>query len=122
MKARFVHRCVHVVDRDKAIEFYEKALGQRVLYVKGPADGSWSNTFMGNDETPFELELTWNRVQEAPYENGGKDTHIAFRVDDIEAAHALHESMGVIARENKAMGLYFITDPDGNWVEILPEE
>jgi lactoylglutathione lyase len=76
---------------------------------------------MANDEAPFELEFTWNRVQEAPYENGGKDTHIAFKVDDFEAFHRLHEEMGCIARENKAMGLYFITDPDGNWIEILPE-
>ena len=33
---------------------------------------------------------------------------------------ALHEEMGCIVRENPRMGLYFITDPDGQWIEILP--
>ena len=49
------------------------------------------------------------------------DVHIAFRVPDMEEAHKLHEEMGCIVRENPAMGLYFITDPDGQWIEILPE-
>ena len=50
-----------------------------------PEDGSWTNTFMGNDGVPFEIELTWNRGRVEPYENGGKDTHIAFVVDDFDA-------------------------------------
>ena len=73
------------------------------------------------DETPFELEFTWNRGFDGVYENAGKDVHIAFRVPDFEAAHKLHEEMGCIVRENPAMGLYFIADPDGQWIEILPE-
>jgi lactoylglutathione lyase len=28
--------------------------------------------------------------------------------------------MGAICYENKAMGIYFIEDPDGYWLEILP--
>ena len=60
----------------------------------GSCDGSWTNTFMGNDGVPFEIELTWNRGRVEPYENGGKDTHIAFVVDDFDAAHELHEKMG----------------------------
>jgi lactoylglutathione lyase len=30
--------------------------------------------------------------------------------------------MGCIAFENHEMGLYFITDPDGQWIEVLPEK
>ena len=48
-------------------------------------DGSWTNTFMGNDGVPFEIKLTWNRGRVEPYENGGKDAHIAFVVDDFDA-------------------------------------
>lgn len=122
MQARFVHRCTHVLDKEKTIAFYEEALGFRVDREKGPEDGSWTNTFMVNDAAPFELELTWNNGRTEPYNNGGRDTHIAFRVDDYEAYHALHEKMGVIVHENPAMGLYFIADPDGTWIEILPEK
>ncbi|WP_077598658.1 VOC family protein [Olsenella urininfantis] len=120
MKARCVHRCTHVLDREKTVEFYERALGFRVVRVQGPEDGSWSNTFMVNDESPFELELTWNRGRVDPYENGGMDMHLAFRVDDFDAYHRLHQEMGCIQKENPKMGLYFIVDPDGQRIEILP--
>jgi lactoylglutathione lyase len=29
--------------------------------------------------------------------------------------------MGAICYENTAMGIYFIEDPDGYWLEIVPE-
>ena len=101
MKAKFVHRCTHVLDKEATIKFYQEALGMKVVREMGPEDGSWTNTFMAND-------------------NGGKDTHIAFAVDDFDAFHELHEKMGCIIRENPRMGLYFIADPDGQWIEIIP--
>lgn len=120
MKAKIVHWCVHVLDKEASIAFYEQALGFHVAREIGPSDGSWTNTYLVNDQAPFELELTWNRGRTEPYENGGRDTHIAFEVDDIKAAHALHDKMGCILRENPAMGIYFIGDPDGSNIEILP--
>ena len=35
-------------------------------------------------------------------------------------AHKKHEEMGCICFENHEMGIYFIEDPDGYWLEILP--
>ncbi|MDD2459380.1 MAG: lactoylglutathione lyase, partial [Eubacteriales bacterium] len=46
--------------------------------------------------------------------------HICFRTDDYDAAHSKHAAMGCICYENTAMGLYFISDPDGYWIEIVP--
>ena len=54
------------------------------------------------------------------YDIGEEEFHLAFQVDDFAAAHALHEAMGCICFENPAMGIYFIQDPDGYWLEILP--
>ena len=76
--------------------------------------------FVGNGETDFQVELTWNRGRTEPYVNGGRDTHLAFEVDDIDAARALHEEMGCVCFVNERMGIYFIEDPDGCWLEILP--
>ncbi|MEE1159512.1 MAG: VOC family protein, partial [Atopobiaceae bacterium] len=120
MRAKIIHRNTHVYDLDATLAFYEKAFGFTERRRKGPEDGSWLIVFIGNDESDFELELTWNRGRTEPYENGGKDVHIAFRVDDFDAYHDLHERMGCIVRENPRMGLYFIADPDGQWIEILP--
>ena len=41
--------------------------------------------------------------------------------DDFDASYAKHNEMGCICYENKKMGLYFINDPDGYWIEILPK-
>jgi len=30
--------------------------------------------------------------------------------------------MGCICYENKGMGIYFIADPDGYWLEIVPDK
>ncbi len=120
MKAKMVHECIHVLDLDKSLAFYEKALGLKVIDRMGPDDGSWENVFIGNDESDFQMELTWNRGRTEPYNNGGRDTHLAFEVDDIEAFRAAHEEMDCICFVNEKMGLYFIEDPDGCWLEIVP--
>lgn len=119
MRAKIIHRNTHVYDLDKTLAFYEQALGLYERRRKGPEDGSWEIVFVGNDECDFELEFTWNRGWTEQYDNGNGDTHIAVRVDDYDAYHALHEEMGCIVKENPAMGLYFIADPDGCWIEVL---
>lgn len=121
MKGRMIHECIHVLDLEKSLEFYDKALGLKPIRRIGPDDGSWQLVFLGNDTTDFELELTWNRDRTEPYDNGGEDTHLAFVVPDIDEARALHKAMDCITFENHDMGIYFITDPDGCWLEILPE-
>lgn len=120
MKAKAVHRCIHVLDLDASIAFYEQALGLTVQRREGPEDGSWEIVFMGNDAMDFLIELTWNDGRTEPYVNGGRDTHLAFEVDDFEAFRALHEQMGCVCFVNERMGLYFIEDPDGCWLEIIP--
>ena len=51
---------------------------------------------------------------------GECEFHLAFKADDFEKAHKKHEEMGCICFENPEMGIYFIEDPDGYWLEILP--
>ena len=48
------------------------------------------------------------------------ECQMEFRVDDYEAAYAHHKEMGCICLENPSMGIYFIQDPDGYWLEIVP--
>ncbi len=122
MESKAIHRCLHVLDLEKSLAFYEQALGMTEIRRMGPEDGSWVNAFIGSEGSGFQLELTWNRGRTEPYDNGGRDSHLAFTAPDYDAAHALHEQMGCICHENEKMGLYFIEDPDGCWLEILPEK
>ena len=122
MKFTFAHNNINVVDLDKSIDFYRKALELEVLRTKTAEDGSFKLTFMGDSVTEHQLELTWLRdLGKDAYDLGDNEIHLAFAVDDMEAAHALHEEMGCICFENPKMGIYFIEDPDGYWSEIIPK-
>jgi Lactoylglutathione lyase and related lyases len=120
MKFRMVHENYNVADLNRSLEFYEKALGLKEKRRKESEDGSFIIVYVGNDESDFELELTELSGHKQSYDLGECEFHLAFRVDDFEAAKKLHSEMGCICYENKGMGIYFITDPDGYWLEIIP--
>lgn len=120
MQFKMVHENYNVKDLDKSMKFYEEALGLREVRRKLADDGSYIIVFMANDNSEFELELTWLRDMDRPYNLGDCEFHLAFRVDDFDAAYKLHKEMGCVCFENTKMGIYFITDPDGYWLEIVP--
>ena len=118
MNFQMIHENYNVSDLNKSLAFYEKALG---LHEKRRKIGDgFIIVYVGNDQSDFELELTWLKDHPQPYDLGECEFHLAFRAEDFEAAHRLHEQMGCICFENPAMGIYFITDPDGYWLEIVP--
>ncbi|WMJ84435.1 VOC family protein [Oscillospiraceae bacterium LTW-04] len=122
MTFKFAHNNINVCDLDASIAFYKKALGLNEVRRKNAADGSFTLAFLSDGSSEHQLELTWLRDHTDPYNLGENEIHIAFRTDDFEAAHALHSEMGCICYENKGMGIYFISDPDGYWLEILPPD
>lgn len=119
MKSRFLHSNINVFNLEAGIAFYEKSLG--LTEVKRKEGPGFILVYLGDGVTGYQLELTWLKDRAEPYDLGDNESHIAFRVEDYEAAHKLHEEMGCICFENHEMGLYFIEDPDGYWLEILPE-
>ena len=120
MQFKMIHENYNVFDLEKSVAFYQKALGLHEVRRKPAEDGSFIILYMADDSETFELELTWMRDMNRPYNLGDCEFHLAFRTDDYEAAHRLHEEMGCICFENPKMGIYFIQDPDGDWLEILP--
>ena len=120
MKFKMVHENYNVQDLQRSLDFYEAALGLKEKRRKTAADGSFIIVYIGNDETDFELELTWLRDHPEKYDIGEEEFHLAFKVEDFDEAHALHEKMGCICFENPDMGIYFVEDPDHYWLEVLP--
>ena len=120
MQFKMIHENYNVRDLAASLAFYEKALGLKEIRRKTDAEGSYIIVYIGNEEADFELELTWLKEKDGPYNLGDEEFHLAFQADDFEAAHKLHEEMGCICFENREMGIYFINDPDGYWLEILP--
>lgn len=120
MNFTFAHNNINVRDLDKSLAFYKEALGLDVVKTKKAEDGSFILKYLGDGITPHTLELTWLRDWDRPYNLGDNEFHLAFEADDMEKAHKKHEEMGCICFENPEMGIYFISDPDGYWLEVVP--
>ena len=119
---KFYHFNFNVLDLERSLDFYSRALDLHPLREKEASDGSFKLVFLGDAaNSPFQLELTWLRDRKEPYNLGECEFHLAFHTDDYDALYARHKEMGCICFENPAMGIYFITDPDGYWIEIVPE-
>ena len=118
---RFNHFNFNVLDLDRSLAFYKQALGLTPVREKEAADQSFKLVYLADATgSPFQLELTWLRDHPQKYDLGECEFHLALAVENMEKAHALHEKLGCICYENPAMGIYFISDPDGYWIEIIP--
>lgn len=120
MQFSFLHNNINVFDLQKSIAFYDEALGLKEVSRIESEDGSFVIVYLGDGISKHTLELTWLRDKTTPYNLGDNEIHLAFEVDDYEGALKKHRAMEVVCFENDAMGIYFINDPDGYWVEILP--
>ena len=101
MKFEMYHSCITVLDLEKSMKFYQDALGlEEIRRIEGE-DGSYKIVFLGHPDGACQLELTWYAERKEPYNLGDNE-------------------MGCICFENKNFGVYFIEDPDGYWMEIVP--
>ncbi|MCA2486374.1 MULTISPECIES: VOC family protein [Vibrio] len=125
---KMIHTMIRVRDLDRSLQFYRDALELEIKdqYV---FDG-FSLTYLANEETGFELELTHNHAQSEPYTHGSGYGHLAVSVDDIEQAHKRIKSLGIEAGDIKAFDhqqkhlatFFFVTDPDGYKIEFLQRQ
>lgn len=117
---RFAHFNFNVLDLGKSLAFYKEALGLEQCRHIDAKDGAFKIVYLTDGQSDFLLELTWLRDRTEPYSLGDEEFHLALHAEDYDALHARHAAMGCICFENPDMGIYFIKDPDGYWIEILP--
>lgn len=120
MKFTFNHYNINVLELDKSLTFYKEALGLSEVRRKEAADGSFTLVYLSDELKTFFLELTCLKDRDTPYDLGDEEFHLALTAEDYEKAYELHKKMDCICFENKDMGIYFINDPDGYWIEIIP--
>ncbi|MGI6730326.1 MAG: VOC family protein [Anaerovoracaceae bacterium] len=120
MNFKFNHFNFNVLDLEKSMKFYEEALGLKEVKRKEAEDGSFILVYLGDGETNFSLELTWLRDRTEPYDLGDLEYHLAMATDNYDEVFKKHEQMGCIEYVNESMGIYFIVDPDGYWIEVVP--
>ena len=115
---RFAHMNFNVRDLETSLSFYNRALGLKEQ--SRIEKENFTICYLGDGVSDFQLELTWLKGHPQPYDLGECEFHLAFATDDFAAVHKKHADMGCICMENPDMGIYFIEDPDGYWLEIVP--
>ena len=118
----FAHNCLKVLDLERSLKFYKEALGLAPVRWMRPSDADIQLVFLSDGRSAHELELGCPADRDRPFELGDNEFHVAFRTADMKSAHALHESMGCIAYDPETEPVYFIHDPDGYMIEIIPAD
>ena len=103
MKFSFAHNNLNVTDLDKSLRFYEEALGLKAARTKEASDGSFILAFLTDGVTPHQLELTWLKDRDKPYDLGECEFHLAFVTDQYDDFYAKHKEMGCVCFENPGM-------------------
>lgn len=118
MQYKMIHQNFNVKNLDDSLAFYAEALG--LHEIRRINNENFIIVYVASKASDFQLELTWLKDHPQAYDLGECEFHLAFKADDFDAAYKKHKEMGCICFENKEMGIYFIEDPDGYWLEILP--
>jgi lactoylglutathione lyase len=123
---RLLHTMLRVGDLQRAIDFYTRVLGMKLLRTTERPEQKYSLAFVGYGSNPdhAEIELTYNHGVDH-YELGTAYGHIALGVDDAYATcEKIRAAGGKITREpgpvqGGATVIAFVTDPDGYKIELI---
>lgn len=123
---RFLHTMLRVGDMQRAIDFYTRVIGMKLLHTTDRPDQKYTLAFVGYASNPeqAELELTYNYGVEK-YDLGGAYGHVALGVEDIYAScEQIRAQGGNITREPGPVKggntlIAFVTDPDGYKIELI---
>jgi len=124
MNYKLEHACIRVMDLDKSLDFYKKALSLEEVRRLDYSEYKFTLVYLSDENKNFEIELTHNYDTEKPYEMGNGFSHFALTVSDLEKSHEFHKDMGLEITDLKGLPgekpkYYFITDPDGYKIEII---
>lgn len=118
---KFDHTNFTVYDMDRSLKFYEDALGLTEFARLETA--SYLFVYLGDPcRSDHVLELQQLKNRKEHYTQGDNLSHLAFMVDDFEAAYKKHKKLNCVFKEHKVAGLYWIKDPDGYLIEIVPKD
>ncbi len=120
MNFEFFHSNLSISDLEVSVAFYKKALDLKEIRRKD--FGDFVMVYLSDGKNPFELELKWDKKRCKKYDLGENPAHLAFKVNNIQEALARHKEMGCVSLEHKELGVYFLHDPDGYIIEILPTD
>ena len=113
------HVSFRVTDLAAALEFYEGVLGCRRVDRpddKMPVAGAWLEA--GATQVHLVVAPATDLTGYPPTGLIGAANHVAFHVDDLDAAQAAFEERGFPVRRGAFLPQFFVQDPDGNLIEL----
>ena len=123
---RILHTMLRTGNLQRAIDFYTRVLGMKLLRQKDYPQGQFTLAFLGygdeSEQSAIELTYNWGVEQ---YELGGGYGHIAIEVDDVyQATDRIKQQGGKILRDAGPMNagstiIAFVEDPDGYPIELI---
>ncbi len=124
VKARFEYVGIRVKDLPKSIEFYTRLLGMKVVNRFRMDETRGEIVNLQSEGQAFTLELNYYAA-DSPYNTdyvvGEGLDHLAFRVDDLDAALAEADRAGhpaVLQLKADNTRWAYIEDPNGIWIEL----
>jgi len=123
---RILHTMLRVGDLPRAIDFYTRILGMKVIRTTDRPEQKYRLAFVGygDESSGAVLELTYN-YGVSTYEIGTAFGHIAIEVDDAAAScAAVRAAGGNVTREAGPVKggttvIAFVQDPDGYKIELI---
>lgn len=124
MNKKMIHTCIRVKDLKASVEFYEDVLGMEEVRRLDYPEYKFTLVYLALPGDDYELELTYNYDQDAPYDLGNGYGHIAIGVNNLEDSHEEYSQSGYDVTDIKglsdgAASYFFIKDPDGYKIEIV---
>lgn len=124
MPRKMLHTSITVLDMDETIAFYEDHFDMKLARRREIPDNDAEIAFLESPGVDATLELTWWKDKDQ-LDEGDLLDHIAFSVDDVEAAvEELREAGAPIEHEPYQLSgsgstLAFVRDPNGIWIELI---
>ncbi|KAL9649937.1 hypothetical protein ABK040_008663 [Willaertia magna] len=122
-----LHTMIRVGDLEKSVDFYTKILGMKEKKRRDFPDGKFTLVFVGYENEPYEIELTYNYGVEQ-YDIGTGFGHVAIGVEDIhKVVEDIRNIGGKITREPGPMKhgttvIAFVEDPNGYKIELIEKK
>jgi lactoylglutathione lyase len=119
---------IRVQELERSVKFYTEAAGLQELRRGSMGHGGvW--VLLGDPASSQRLELNWypeGSPYATPFSAGEGLDHLGFRVADLAGAVAQFTAAGAKVveelKENGAVVLVYLSDPDGLWIELIPSE
>lgn len=117
---KYLHAMVRVRDLEASLRFFRDGLGLHETRRKDVPQGRFTLVYLAAPENPeSEIELTFNYDDE-DYGSARNFGHLAFEVDDIYAACAHLQAVGIVIQRPPRDGwMAFVRSPDRISIELL---